>query len=257
MSDTSGPTYGTPFAWYDLNESCWRTSQGTFPWDSGTYSETWPASGMTRGGESFELPTWAHRTGASGSSSLLPTPKTTDENTASPADANRNSPRLRAIDTLLPTPVADHSRGLPQPGTDFQSLPNVAVSLLPTPAVNDMGAGKTVEDWDAWTQKMQEAHGNGNGHGKSLSIEAAKLLPTPSSQEPGYTGQMVDGSGNPADHVAQRVYHPETGRLIQTGLPQAVALLNGEPTGQPSPDGKPSSDDAPQHQLSLDETDHD
>lgn len=26
--------------------------------------------------------------------------------------------------TLLPTPVADNSRGLPQPGTDFQSLPN-------------------------------------------------------------------------------------------------------------------------------------
>lgn len=52
-------------------------------------------------------------------------------------------------------------------------------SQLPTPAVNDMGAGKTVEAWDARTAKMQAKHGNGNGHGKSLAIEALRLLPTP------------------------------------------------------------------------------
>ncbi|MFJ9313771.1 DNA cytosine methyltransferase [Pimelobacter simplex] len=55
--------------------------------------------------------------------------------------------------------------------------------LLPTPAVNDMGEGKTVERWDDWTADMQAKHGNGNGHGKSLSIEAQRLavplLPTP------------------------------------------------------------------------------
>jgi DNA (cytosine-5)-methyltransferase 1 len=47
-------------------------------------------------------------------------------------------------------------------------------ALLPTPAVNDMGAGKTVEDWDAWTARMKAEHGNGNGHGKSLAIEALR-----------------------------------------------------------------------------------
>lgn len=52
-------------------------------------------------------------------------------------------------------------------------------SLLPTPAVNDMGAGKTVDDWDAWTDRMKAEHGNGNGHGKSSAIEAQRLLPTP------------------------------------------------------------------------------
>lgn len=51
--------------------------------------------------------------------------------------------------------------------------------LLPTPAVNDMGEGKTVERWDEWTADMQSKHGNGNGHGKSLAIEAQRLLPTP------------------------------------------------------------------------------
>ena len=54
------------------------------------------------------------------------------------------------------------------------------LTLLPTPAVNDMGKAYTPEQWDAWTAKMQAAHGNGNGHGKSLEIEAARLLTTPS-----------------------------------------------------------------------------
>ena len=56
------------------------------------------------------------------------------------------------------------------------------LTLLPTPAVNDMGRGKTAEDWDAWTAAMQQRHGNGNGHGKSLEIEAQRLLPTPTAQ---------------------------------------------------------------------------
>lgn len=57
-----------------------------------------------------------------------------------------------------------------------------AVMLLPTQAVNDMGEGKTPDAWDEWTQAMQAKHGNGNGHGKSLAIEAQRLLPTPRSQ---------------------------------------------------------------------------
>jgi DNA (cytosine-5)-methyltransferase 1 len=47
--------------------------------------------------------------------------------------------------------------------------------LLPTPAVNDMGAGKTPDAWDEWTARMQATHANGNGHGKSLAIEALRV----------------------------------------------------------------------------------
>ena len=65
------------------------------------------------------------------------------------------------------------------------------LTLLPTPAVNDMGRGKTVEDWDAWTASMQAKHGNGNGHGKSLEIEAQRLLPTPTARD------WKDGATNP------------------------------------------------------------
>ena len=62
--------------------------------------------------------------------------------------------------------------------------PAASVTALPTPAVNDMGEGKTVEWWDEWTAKMQAKHGNGNGHGKSLAIEAMRVgshLPSPTA----------------------------------------------------------------------------
>jgi DNA (cytosine-5)-methyltransferase 1 len=45
-----------------------------------------------------------------------------------------------------------------------------------------MGAAYTPETWDAWTDRMKAEHGNGNGHGKSLNIEALRLLKTPTSQ---------------------------------------------------------------------------
>jgi DNA (cytosine-5)-methyltransferase 1 len=45
-----------------------------------------------------------------------------------------------------------------------------------------MGAGKTVDAWDAWTERMQAEHGNGNGHGKSLAIEAQRMFRTPTAQ---------------------------------------------------------------------------
>lgn len=50
-------------------------------------------------------------------------------------------------------------------------------TLLPTPAVNDMGAGKTVEWWDDWCAHHKAKHGNGNGHGPSLAVEMLRLHP--------------------------------------------------------------------------------
>jgi DNA (cytosine-5)-methyltransferase 1 len=62
-------------------------------------------------------------------------------------------------------------------------LGNQAKSLLPTPAVNDMGGNKTVEWWDEWTEKTRLKHNNSNGHGPSLTIEMLRLLPTPVASE--------------------------------------------------------------------------
>jgi DNA (cytosine-5)-methyltransferase 1 len=95
--------------------------------------------------------------------------------------------------TLLPTPRATEMEERPESFAARQTrmaeagrtrgdsgMPlNVAISLLPTPAVNDMGRAYTPEEWDAWCATQQAKHGNGNGHGKSLEIEAQRLLPTP------------------------------------------------------------------------------
>jgi len=61
---------------------------------------------------------------------------------------------------------------------------------LPTPAVNDMGRGKTVEQWDEWTDKMKSKHGNGNGHGPSLDIEVLRLMPTPTTMDAKATNNL-------------------------------------------------------------------
>jgi DNA (cytosine-5)-methyltransferase 1 len=101
---------------------------------------------------------------------------------ATPADTDRSG-------------WGEHRRGVSvrqeQPAAERTG--DAALTLLPTPAVNDMGAGKTVDAWDAWTDAMQAKHGNGNGHGKSLSIEAARLLPSPTVSDGNGAGVHCDG----------------------------------------------------------------
>lgn len=155
------------------------------------FSATWPTSGMTRGGSAFELPTSEHLTDGSGSSSLLKTPTAQlavnggSQHPDRQREGGHGPTPADEVEHLLPTPRAtDGTKGGPnQRGSSGDLMLPSAVMLLPTPAVNDMGEGKTVEDWDAWTQKMQAAHGNGNGHGKSLAIEAQRLLPTPTAMD--------------------------------------------------------------------------
>lgn len=37
-----------------------------------------------------------------------------------------------------------------------------------------MGINKTIQWWDEWTARLDEKHGNYNGHGKSLGIEVRR-----------------------------------------------------------------------------------
>lgn len=50
----------------------------------------------------------------------------------------------------------------------------IGLTLLPTPAANDMGGNKTLEWWDEWTAKLREKHNNSNGHGPSLGVEVRR-----------------------------------------------------------------------------------
>lgn len=180
MSDTSGLTSGMPLAQYDREQRCWKTSEVTSLWALPMSSLTLPTWGFLRDGELYELPTPAPATAALDCSSL-------------------------------PTPMADNSRGLPN-GGDYQSLPNVvltlptpraalgqqrnqtiyrrqrvigwqgkglnlenALALLPTPAVNDMGAGKDPNAWQEWAARQKASDGRPAPHGKSLEQEALSL----------------------------------------------------------------------------------
>jgi hypothetical protein len=220
--DTFGRELPEPSAIYDPESSCWRMFGGMFPSDSMPSLATLPAWGMTRGGALFELPTQEPPTGGHASSSLLPTP-VSDNSRGLPSastdyqslpnvavsllptptssvssdgitteraqDRARDSARGNLVESvlLLPTPRAsDGTKGGPnQRGSKGDlMLPSAVMLLLPTPAVNDMGAGKTPEQWDEWTAKMRAKHGNGNGHGPSLSIEAQRIgasTPQPST----------------------------------------------------------------------------
>lgn len=168
-------------------------------------SPTLPTPRATRGGSATETV------------ELMPTPKARDHKGAAASEVEAGNPRGR-LDVevvLLPTPTVSDGTGpsrhgdggmdlrttmffLPTPtaqaakhgetpdltaasyGSNLWDIPH----LLPTPTVNDMGEGKTLDDWDTWTEKMQAKHGNGNGHGRSLAIEAQRIgdhTPPPST----------------------------------------------------------------------------
>ena len=152
---------------------------------------------------------------------------------------------------VLPTPTTrDHKdhmiRREPHRPDDTdtlaRALTEVPCALLPTPAVNDMGEGKTVEKWDSWTDAMKAKHGNGNGHGKSLAIEAQRLLPTPRATDgtkggPNQRGSKGDLMLPSAVNLlpTPRVASERTGRDALTrkghwsapGLAQAIEFAEG------------------------------
>ena len=115
---------------------------------------------------------------------LLPTPRAGDGDKGGPNQRGSSGDLMlpSAVTHLLPSPRTSDTNGARHHGDGGMDLRTV-VSLLLTPAVNDMGEGKTPEAWDAWTERMKAAHGNGNGHGASLSIEAQRLLPTPQASD--------------------------------------------------------------------------
>jgi DNA (cytosine-5)-methyltransferase 1 len=79
-----------------------------------------------------------------GSSTLLPTPRTSDTNGA--GQHGQGGVDLRTAVSLLPTPRAtDGTKGGPnQRGSSGdRMLPSAVTHLLPTPACNDMGEGPT------------------------------------------------------------------------------------------------------------------
>lgn len=125
---------------------------------------------------------------------------------------------LRTAVSLLPTPQAGLGEHRRDNGVDPAkrraqgrqvSLADVArFELLPTPAVNDMGANRDPDEYDEWAARQKAADGRIAPHGRSLSVEALRHIqewgeygpaierweqvlgvPAPSPTEPGTKGQ--------------------------------------------------------------------
>ena len=142
-SGGSGQPSRASFASYDPATSLWRTFQGSLFEEWETYSETWPASGMTRNGTAYQRPTSAPRISASGSG-LLPTPSAVSYGTNQGGGMGRVGPVRPSLDTmarhnLWPTPkgsAANYGRPRENDWGDLQA----AVLQWPTPRASD-GAG--------------------------------------------------------------------------------------------------------------------
>ena len=156
MNDTCGPTSGTPLAQYDPDERCWKTSVAISLWALTMSSLTLPPWGCLHDGELYELPT-------------------------------PERPTIEPDFSSLPTPTAQAAKHMTMDdrgeGThDDHNLWSVASRLLPTPAVNDMGAGKDPQAWDEWAARQKAADGRPAPHGKSLEQEALRVGAT--TQQP-------------------------------------------------------------------------
>jgi hypothetical protein len=60
-------------------------------------------------------------------------------------------------------------------------------------------------------------------HRTTVSVSlSSPTLPTPATSEPGFTVTPVDKNGKPTNNPNERWYDPQTGRLIQKGVVQAL-----------------------------------
>lgn len=131
---------------------------------------------MTRSGSAYVLPTLAHLTAGSASSSLLPTPDVSSgQRSAESHERGGHQVSLQDITHLLPTPTASPygNNQSASPGAAVRpSLDSLATDLLPTPQARD------------WKGEPGPAHRNGG-----LTRALGGLLPTPIASDASASGK--------------------------------------------------------------------
>ena len=203
MNGGSGRPSRAPFATYDPATSSWRTSRVSLDGEWETYSETWPASGMTRSGIAYRRPTSAPRTSAS-ESGLLPTPSAVSYGTNQGGGMGRIGPVRPSLETmarsgLWPTPQAHDARpghaervnrhGTKHGGRDLTDW----VAMWPTPTAGDSRNSRNAT--------ANRSPGSSHHPGTTLS-DAIRMLPTPTANRwdglQSHGVNVVSGQLNPA-----------------------------------------------------------
>jgi hypothetical protein len=160
---TCGRTSPTPFAYFDPESSCLRTSQGTLLLDSTPCSVTLPRSGSMRNGQLYERQPWEPATSEPGYSSLLPTPNVPtggqrlgsaerQGNTWVRPDGSKVQLHLAEIARLLPTPTVGDSKAARNSTANRSKIPPTGIhagdtltdavsKMLPTPRTSDANGG--------------------------------------------------------------------------------------------------------------------
>ena len=218
----------TPWAFYDPDGSCLRTSAPSLLDDLGWMSSSLdlPASGSMLSGRVYERPTLALRTVGSGGS-CLPTPEASD-GTGGRVSSEMGGTRPSGAKRSVTLATAVHH------------------ALLPTPRSSDGPKG---------------GPGQVNGRGIADSLPAVgALLPTPCAQEPGgtvedYHARLAKADGRestfvPLGMVAQLLPTP---RATRGGSSTEMQYELGATTAPPSPDGSTPSDDPHRPQPTLED----
>ena len=254
MTDTCGLTFCEPFAKWDHDSQCWKTSAATCLWALTLSSLTLPAWGGLHDGELCEHPTPELHTSAPDYSSL-PTPRTSDSNGA--GGHGSGGPDLRTTISMLPTPRATD-------GTDAPANLTPSVEAIcdgsagRTPRLSEMAVGRMLPTPTSQAAKHGETPDTtANGYGSNL-WDLPSLLPTPTTRDWKGQNQRGDDSCLPGALLPTPTAHPQKTASPEWGYPtlQDAALLIGATTPPQSDAGKPSSDDQPHRQLSLDELAH-
>jgi hypothetical protein len=232
------------FAYFDLDSSCWRTSQATFLWDSDEYSETWPDSGSMRNGIVYERAI-SEPAISENECSSWPTARQED------GESCGNHPG--AIDSLTgavkmwPTPCEDNANNAGGPSRSRSNAPyrDLTVDAIhwTTPQAHDAVGPKTPDQIAAMRAK--------NGSGVRNLNEDAALWQTPHGMSNkdfrGKTGGCGGGEfAHQANHwetPTSRDWKSETGSENNSydKTPNLSRQVYRLPQDQQTPDGQQSS----------------
>ena len=152
-----GATWRGSLARFDPGSCTWRTAQPSLLGDSEECSVTWPRSGMTAGGQCWELPTLAPPTSATGSGLWVPTPIATEWKAGcgklgnrAPEKAAKAGLKLTEFAKLWPTPTASlgtkGGRVTPRKSREGVTLIEAVSSrTFAKPTARDFRSGKASE----------------------------------------------------------------------------------------------------------------